>query len=330
MWSQAAGVTLPFALARTLRETSLPTPIITDGTTDRVRQFPRVVLPDPSSVFYERAQRLDALASGHSMGEYLRSLALIARAQQAACSAREAQPLGTGQLTASREYGMPPLSAQAHERSATWREDLADIVGRMRPAPFNGIEQALAAVSGADDAELESLADRVLAGTTLDTDAAVVPFVGAALQVYFTRLAAGLEAEVVSHCDVATICPVCGTRPVASVVCIGAERANLRYLSCALCASEWHMARVQCSSCASDKGLHYLSIEVEGRSPERSAARAETCDECRSYLKIFYREADAGIEPAADDLATLALDLMVDERGYLRSGPNLLLHPGST
>ena len=40
-----------------------------------------------------------------------------------------------------------------------------------------------------DASALESLADRVLAGTALDDDAAFVPFVGAALQVYFARLA---------------------------------------------------------------------------------------------------------------------------------------------
>ena len=30
-------------------------------------------------------------------------------------------------------------------------------------------------------------------------------------------------------------------------------------------------------------------------------------------------------DPVADDLATLALDMLVDEAGYVRSGPNLLL-----
>ena len=30
----------------------------------------------------------------------------------------------------------------------------------------------------------------------------------------------------------------------------------------------------------------------------------------------------------SDDLATLALDILVDEYGYSRSGPNLLLAPG--
>jgi len=31
------------------------------------------------------------------------------------------------------------------------------------------------------------------------------------------------------------------------------------------------------------------------------------------------------LDPVADDLATLALDMLVDEAGYARSGPNLLL-----
>jgi FdhE protein len=170
----------------------------------------------------------------------------------------------------------------------------------------------------------------VLASATLDADAAAVPFVGAALQVYFTRLAASLDAASVARCDVATICPVCASRPSASVVRIGAERQNLRYLACSLCATEWHLTRVRCSSCEEEKSLKYLAIEVEGRGPQRAVARAEACDECKTYLKIYYQEHDAGVEPLADDLATLALDLLVDESGYARSGPNLLLHPGSS
>jgi FdhE protein len=60
-----------------------------------------------------------------------------------------------------------------------------------------------------------------------------------------------------------------------------------------------------------------------------AARRAEACDECKSYLKIFYQEKDPAVDPVADDLASLALDVLVDERGYGRSGPNLLFHPGS-
>ena len=37
----------------------------------------------------------------------------------------------------------------------------------------------------------------------------------------------------------------------------------------------------------------------------------------------------AAVDPVADDLATLALDILVDEAGYTRAGPNLLLVPGA-
>jgi len=307
----------------------LATPIITDGTTDRVREFPRVVLPIAADLFSARAQRLESLAEGHAMADYLRLLALLVRAQQQAFGARSAEPVANSALASSRDYGMPPLSAQSHERSGVWRTDLRDILDELRTHVVDGAAVAVNALAALDVAELEALADRVLAGTTLDDDAAFVPFVGAALQVYFTRLAASLDADSVSKCDVATICPVCATRPAASVVRISAERQNLRYLACALCSTEWHMTRVQCSSCEAEKGLKYLTIEKEGRGPQHSVARAEACDECKGYLKIFYQEHDANVEPLADDLATLALDLLVDERGYQRSGPNLLLHPGS-
>jgi FdhE protein len=194
-----------------------------------------------------------------------------------------------------------------------------------------GVRTALERLSSLDDTSVEAIADRVLAGTTLDGDAAAVPFVGAALQVYFARQAAALTVGDVSRCDVATICPVCGTRPVASIIRIGGAQANLRYLVCALCQSEWNMARVKCTSCESDKGVHYLSLAQDEGSDKAvdAVAKAEACDECKTYLKIFDQDKDPLADACADDLATLALDVLVDEQGFVRSGPNLLFHPGS-
>ena len=55
------------------------------------------------------------------------------------------------------------------------------------------------------------------------------------------------------------------------------------------------------------------------------AVKAESCDECGTYLKIAYMDKDPHVDPIADDLATLALDLMMDDSGKFRSGPNLFL-----
>lgn len=308
----------------------MATPIVTDGTTDRAPQAPRVVLPTRADVFSVRADRFAALAADHPMAAYLELMAEVARAQQAAFGARRGEPVAEKALAASRDYGMPPLSAQAHERSALWREDLHDIARQVRARSANGVAATLERVLALDAPALESLADRVLAGTTLDDDAALVPFVGAALQVYFARFAASLDVANVDHCDVPGICPVCASRPVASVVRIGGEQANMRYLVCSLCATEWNMARVKCTSCDTDKSVQYLSLtRDENEKATDAPTRAEVCDECKSYLKIFYQDKDPRVEPNADDLATLALDVLVDEQGYGRSGPNLLFHPGT-
>lgn len=307
----------------------MATPIITDGSLDRAPKAPRVVPPGRSDLFAERAIRFDALAGEHALGDYLRLMAEIARGQQAALVAGSAQPVDATALAASRDYGMPPLSAQSHERQSQWRADLAAIVSHVRVKSANGVLATLDRLSRLDNAALEGLADRVIGGSALDDDAGFVPFIGAALQTYFARLAGTLDPASVEHCDVPGICPVCASRPVASVVRIGGDRANLRYLVCSLCATEWNVPRIKCTSCDTDKGLQYLALQADGHESTDSPTRAEVCDECKSYLKIFYQEKDANLEPNADDLATLALDVLVDEQGYARSGPNLLFHPGS-
>jgi FdhE protein len=306
------------------------TSLVTDGSTDRVPNAPRVVLPTRADVFSARADRFAALAAGHPMEAYLQLMGAVARAQQSALAARTAAPVDEKTLAASRDYGMPPISAQGHERAPVWRDDLKDVVQHVRDAAGASVVAPLDRLAALDEPGLESLADRVLAGTALDDDAAFVPFVGAALQVYFTRLAASLDVEAVSRCDVPGICPVCASRPVASIVRVGGQQSNLRYLVCSLCATEWNLARIKCTSCDTDKGVQYLSLtrDEDGKGTDAST-RAEACDECKSYLKIFYQEKDPQVEPNADDLATLALDVLVDEQGYGRSGPNLLFHPGT-
>jgi FdhE protein len=264
------------------------------------------------------------------MGEFLRLMGAITQAQHDVFEARAPLRPSAAALAQSRDYGMPPLSALATPRDESWRADLNAIVAQVRAA--GGPAAVLDAVAALSDSAAEALADRILAGTTLDADAALVPFAGAALQVWFARAAAALDAAVVQNFDVPTVCPVCGTRPVASVVHVGGERNNLRYLHGALCSSEWNLARIQCSACEEDKGVHYLSLTAEagdGSEAANTLRRAEACDECRTYLKIFYRDKDLYADPVADDLASLALDLLVDERGFARSGPNLLFHPGT-
>jgi FdhE protein len=112
---------------------------------------------------------------------------------------------------------------------------------------------------------------------------------------------------------------------------IGGDTNGYRYLQCSLCSAQWHMVRIKCSACQSTKGIGYQALEAlpghalpaAGASP--GVVQAETCDSCGSYLKIVHMDKDPMVEPIADDLATITLDLLVSEAGYHRQGANLML-----
>jgi FdhE protein len=116
------------------------------------------------------------------------------------------------------------------------------------------------------------------------------------------------------------VCPVCGTLPVASIIRTEQPYQGYRFLHCALCATEWHMVRVTCSQCQATKDMGYHSVEGG-----TDAVRAESCETCHTYRKILYREKDAAVDPVADDVATLALDLLMAQAGYHRGSGNPLL-----
>lgn len=280
---------------------------------------PAVLLPVTAGLFAERAVRFDTLAHDHSLGDWLTFLAHLTRAQQQALAALPELPLPDATtLDNARRHGMPPLDPT--RRPDAWRDVLRRIAGELLPVVPAPAQVALIALQGSDDARLEMLADRLLTADGAPEDAAALPVVAAALQVVYTRLASQLPAGQVGKLDHPNVCPCCGSPAVASIVRLGTAINNLRYLHCSLCNSEWNIARATCTHCGGDKGvaLHELA-------GGNGAVRAETCDECKSYLKIVHQEKDPHVDPVADDLATLALDLLVDEAGYQRAGPNLLL-----
>ncbi len=279
------------------------------------------LLPLPATLFADRADRFAALAAGHSLGDWLAFLGQLSRAQHEIYRGLPVLPLPDAtSLEQARTHGMPPLNASSLRRPAAWRFALQQLILRLDIDAPEGAKASLKRLFTASDAELERLAEMLLSGEPDVEQADLLPFVGAALQIVFTGLASQLDVRQLQPLDAHGVCPCCGSLPVASVVRLGATINNLRYLHCSLCNTEWNLARATCTTCATDQGvaLH----ELEG---SKGAVRAETCDTCKSYLKIVYQEKDPQADPVADDLATLALDMLVDEAGYTRAGPNLLL-----
>ena len=146
-----------------------------------------------------------------------------------------------------------------------------------------------------------------------------------------TQTQAAYEGQAFAMVDDGKVCPCCGSLPVASVLRMGGDEGNSRYLHCALCQTEWHMVRIKCAHCESTKGIHYQELEAMPGAAQpthtvpKGAVRAECCEECGHYLKIMAMDKDPHVDPVADDLASVALDLLVSESGVQRYGLNYFL-----
>jgi FdhE protein len=288
--------------------------------------IPRLRLPDRTRLFAARARRLRQLgasgASGQAIGDYLRLMAAVAETQQVALSAFEA-PLPTAtQLARSHTHGMPLIHASGWSRAREWRDLVAQMCRSVAAAPDvpPSARQACERLRALAPQQLEAQADALLAARADAIEVATAPFLMAALQVHWVALASRLTPDTVAELEVPGLCPMCGTLPVASVVRTDERSQGYRYLHCALCATEWHLVRITCSQCQGTANIAYHSIEGGSE-----AVRAESCDECRTYRKILYQEKDANVEPVADDLASLALDLLMSQAGYHRGSGNPLL-----
>lgn len=295
-------------------------------------------LPDPAREFAQRQARLQALAAGHPMREYLLFVAAIAGAQQRAIAALPDPDLpDASRLQANIDTSGVPLPALGWARGPQWRAALRGMLAALAPELQSAARDPVQRLAGESDAFYESQADRLLGGISVGLDLAAAPLIAAALQVYWVRLitetAQRFGASIFDRATSQPVCPCCGTRPTASIVRIGGFESGYRYLHCALCSAQWHLVRIKCGHCLGTKGIHYEALEavdsaapgpVRDRAPT-VAVRAECCDQCGHYLKILSMEKDPDLEPVADDLATVALDLLVSETGKASAGVNLML-----
>ncbi len=315
--------------------------------TQRGGETPFLQFPERSTLFAERAMRLRQLARGHAMGDFLAFMADLAQAQHARLQAMPSLPLPSGeQLDAAARAGMPPLPAVDWPRDPAWHGVLRALVAELRAQAPAGALPALQRVAEADADWLERQADSLLTGVMAGLDLATAPLVAAALQVSWTHLVlatqqqgrAGGQAAPFGRIDDRTVCPCCGSRPTASLTRNSGDLLGQRYLHCSLCNTQWHLERIQCAHCLSTKHIAYHSLDAAD-APEEAAAdgqptqsraahaavRAETCDDCGHYLKVMHADKDPFVDPVADDLATVTLDLLVSDTGKLRHGVNLML-----
>ncbi|MTH66359.1 formate dehydrogenase accessory protein FdhE [Paracoccus sp. DK608] len=280
-----------------------------------VAKVPLARLPDPVALFTTRAERFEFLADHNpNLSGYLRFLGGIARAQ-ASLAASLPQPAAPSGIEQARVNQMPPLDRNAMRAGLSAALDaLIPALAQIdMPAPAR---LALEALRDASPADRDWVLTNVLTDTLPDDSVAPHLFAAAALQVHAAMLAGMLHVEQLVAIRTG-VCPACGGRAAATVVTenIGAEGA--RYCACATCQTLWNEVRVKCTCCGSTKGITYRSVETD-----EATIKAECCRECGKWVKIMYQNKNPTLEPIADDVASLGLDLMMRDSDWTRGSFN--------
>lgn len=283
----------------------------------KIAEPPFVRLPDPATLFALRAHRFHSLATEHQLGPYLNFLGQLSGIQHNLQDDLPAPDMPAAQaLARAREYAMPPLDRSRFTADEAFDTTLDRLFAQakdmdMPDAARAALERAATASEGHRAAMIGAvLADRIPVEALADH-----LYVAAALQVHVARMAARLEPKsLVPVGDGA--CPCCGGPPVASLVVGWEDAHNTRYCVCSLCATSWNYVRIKCTLCGETGGIGYQHVEHDKQ------IRAETCENCHGYVKIMQQVANPALDPVADDVASLALDLLVRDLGYRRGAVN--------
>ena len=108
-------------------------------------------------------------------------------------------------------------------------------------------------------------------------------------------------------------CYVCGA---AATLGEFQENDQVKHLRCGSCGADWQFRRLQCMYCGNEdhKTQRYLHVESS-----RERMHVEVCDACKGYLKVIAAFTPTPPEMLpAEDLATLHLDYIAREHGYMR------------
>ena len=282
---------------------------------------PFVRLPDPARLFADRAARFRRLAEGHALASYLRFLAGMAEAQSEVAGGL---PYPEPRFGPAREradgQALPPL-----DRAATGRGDEATmlldrfVVAAAQVEMPPAAAEALRRVAEADAARRDAMVAGVLADAAPIEAMAEHAMVAAALQVGFARRAGVLDPEALRLVGDG-VCPVCGGPPVASLDVGWRNAEGTRFCACSLCGTLWNYVRAKCALCASTR-----SITLRELGGGNGTIKAEACGDCRGYVKVLYQQKDPDLDPVADDVASLGLDLLMREAGFRRGAVNPFL-----
>lgn len=290
--------------------------------TGGVAKTPFVLQQDPAQLFKTRATRFRFLAQTSELASYLEFLADLTEIQaELVGTFHVPAAIASEQLARASQARLPLIdraSLADDEQLYASLDALVEAAAAITmPEPAR---QALDAVRQADAEDRRWLLANVLSDTIPEDSVAHHLFAAAAMQLHLARLAASLPPDALKPVKTG-VCPACGGRPVTSSVIGLRDIENVRYASCSCCAMQWNEVRIKCLCCGSTEGVSYRSADAED-----ATVKAEVCDTCDHWVKVLYQVRNASLEPVADDVGSMGLDIMMkNETSYIKGGFNPFL-----
>lgn len=277
-------------------------------------------IPPKSTIFAERATRFDELSAQDTSDwrEYLTLMAHICRAQDTVLQANP-QPLppssGNTQLPACDGNTIP----------ADFLMYLDGLIQALYNQVNPTIQAALNDLTAHEPHQIKHMAAQLLRDELPPAQHVFQIYLHAALQIIWTAWAMALRDDDVPSVEERSMCPCCGGEAVASVILNGGDWHGLRYLHCGLCNSRWNALRAKCTFCNDQSAISLSAIDEPAAPAVFKGARAERCGQCGHYRKLFLLPEQQYADPIADDLASLALDVLMGDDHVLRGGHNPFL-----
>lgn len=200
-----------------------------------------------------------------------------------------------------------------------------DLLVRLNPETREDLEFQAMALTGADP-EIRGRLVRALLmadnGALFDQSSAlaIAPeqlyFLGElALRPYLSTYAERLETVIDFEQYAGGHCPVCMRRPHMGRI----DGENHKYLHCQACETSWRVPRIACTICGCTETEKLGFFTVEGN----DEVRVEYCGECSDYLKVVNQRIRLRkLDFLVEDAATVHLDQLAEQEGYVRGGRN--------
>lgn len=109
-------------------------------------------------------------------------------------------------------------------------------------------------------------------------------------------------------------CPLCSARAALSSIVEG----PLRRLHCSFCGTSGPYRFIGCPNCETVDAAQLNTIMSE----DEPGFRIATCDECRTYIKVVESSVLKEMTLDLADIVSLPLDIVAQEKGFLRPAPN--------